>query len=47
MAIQIDKDDRFHDIRPLLDNEVPATISRLIGDERFGRLPLSFTLSLG
>lgn len=37
MAIQIDKDDRFHDIRPLLDNEVPATISRLIGDERFRR----------
>lgn len=37
MTTATDTTDRFHDIRPLLDSEVPETIERLVTNEGFRR----------
>lgn len=37
MTTLTETSDRFHDIRPLLDSEVPDTITRLIADKGFTR----------
>lgn len=53
MTTATDTTDRFHDIRPLLDSEVPETIERLVTNEGFRRAvepimkPLSWEQFIG